>query len=280
MNIRGVLLVVVAFLVGAFAAGSIGVRVIREVAAPEEATSLPAENVSTTVSAAGTYQIDPRETLLSSTALVPTTAETSDGELGISYDLVSLAPRAGVEPVEFIGSFGFLTVVENEDLDHVYPRSWIVETPQGGIQGGPANPSARAARFTVPEGFTLDAIDRIVIDEAFAPYPADIPFTLSASAPVVEVLPGVTMRLLNVSEGATTTIVQVGIDIEDPDLVALSVEGDGPGWRSAFFEAEGRPRVNLTWAAGELREPIELVARGTVMVPLEGDFEVSLEGLR
>jgi hypothetical protein len=60
----------------------------------------------------------------------------------------------------------------------------------------------------------------------------------------------------------------------------VGVEGYGPGWRSAFFEAEGRPRVNLTWMSDTVPDQISLRAVGTIWVPLEGTHPVSLEGLR
>ena len=280
MNIRTVVLIIVGFLLGALAAGSIGVRVIREVGTEEEATSLPPSVSSTTVApSVVTFQVDPNETIISSTALIPTAVEAADGSFRISYELESLAPRAGVPPIEFFAGFGVITTIEPEAFDHVYPRQWVVTTTEGEFEGGPANAASRAASFDVAEGFAIGTVERILITEAFAPYPAQVPFELSASEPTADVSPGVSMELLNVSEQGATTIVQIGINIDDPELAGFFVRGDGPGWRSAFFEAEGRPRVNLTWADGPLPDPIPLLALGTLMVPLDGTFEVTLDGL-
>ena len=280
MKIRSVVLIVVGFLLGALAAGSIGVRVIREVGTEEEATSLPPSQSTTTLApAVVTYQVDPNETIISSTSLIPTAVEAADGSLGILYELESLAPRAGLPPIEFFAGFGVITTIEPDAFDHVYPRQWVVTTAQGSFEGGPANVASRAARFDVGEDFTIGAVERVVVTEAFAPYPAEVPFELSASEPRASVAPGVSMELLDVSDLGSTTIVQVGIDIDDPELAGFFVRGDGPGWRSAFFEAEGRPRVNLTWVGGPLPDPIPLLALGTLMVPLDGTFEVSLDGL-
>ncbi len=281
MNVRAVTLTIVAFLLGALAAGSIGVRVIREVGTEEEATSLP-PSATTTVppTAPTTYQIDPNETVIASTSLVPATIEGGDERLAIGYDLITLAPHEGVPPIEFVGGFGVVTVVENEDLDHIYPRSWILTTTSGAeILGGPASSQTRVARFEVPVGFSISEIAEVRVVEALAAFPIEVAFTLSESEPETEVFPGVRVELLNVSPQGDTTIVQVAIDLDDPEEAGFFVLGDGPGWRSANFEAEGRRRVNLVWAGGDLPDAIPLRATGSVWSPIDGEFTVSLEGL-
>lgn len=280
MNIRGVLLVVVAFAVGALAAGSIGVRVIREVGTTDDASSLPPQNTTTLPPVEqSTFQVDPNETIIASVALVPSSIEASGTNLGIGYELVTLAPHAGVPPIEFVGGFGVLTTIDVADIDHIYPKAWVVETPNDEFAGGPANTTTRVARFDVDEGFSISEITGVRITEALAPFPVTVPFTLSQADPTAEIAPGVTVELLNVSEQGTSSIVQVAIIIDDPERAGFFVSGDGPGWRSAFFEAEGRPRVNLTWVGGPLPSDIPLVATGSILVPIEGDFVVSLEGL-
>ena len=282
MNVRAVTLTIVAFLLGALAAGSIGVRVIREVGTDEEATSLPPSSTTTLApSPPDTYQVDPNETVVASTAVIPTTIEGADERVAIGYDLVTLAPHADVPPIQFVGGFGVITVIENEDLDHIYPRTWVLETTSGAeIEGGPASSETRIARFDVPVGFSLSEIAAVRIEEAFANFAVEAPFSLSEAEPEVEVYPGVTMQLINVSPQGDTTIVQVAIDIDDPDEAFFFVLGDGPGWRSANLEAEGRRRVNLVWAGGDLPEDIPLRASGSVWSPISGSFDVSLDGLR
>lgn len=280
MNIRGVLLVVVAFVVGALAAGSVGVRVIREVSTTEDATSLPPQSTTTLPPAEqGTFQVDPNETIIASVALVPSSIEAAGTDLGIGFDLVTMAPYAGVPPIEFVGGFGVVTTIGISDIDHIYPKAWVVETANDEFEGGPANSTTRVARFNMDEGFSISEITGVRITEALAPFPVTARFSLSHDEPTTEIAQGVTMELLNVSEQGTSSIVQVGITIDDPELAGFFVSGDGPGWRSAFFEAEGRPLVNLTWVGGELPSEIPLLATGTVLVPIEGDFVVSLEGL-
>lgn len=278
---KSILLVVAAFLLGAVAAGSIGVRVIREVRTDDEATSLPPAS-TTTVPAAEviTYQVDPAETVIGSTALVPTALEVSGTRLAIAYDLVTLAPYAGVEGVATFVPGSGLSVIEIPALNHVYPRAWRLETARGSVEGGPANSDTRIARFDVGDGFSISEIREVVITEARTPLVTEIPFTVSDTAPTVEVLPGVEVRLLNVSDQGSTTIVQVAVDAEDPDLASAFVRGDGPGWRSAVLEAEGRPRINLTYVGERLPDPIPLVATATAWIELAGSYVVDVEELR
>ncbi len=273
LNPRAVSLTVVAFLLGGFAAGGIGVRVIREVSTAD-ATPLPLSATSTSAATSGFYQVDPNETLISSTALVPSSIEVAGDRLAIAYDLVSLAPR---QSVAFSAPD---VVVFNEDVAAIYPRRWVIETPRGSIEGGPANVDARVARFDVVEGFSVDEVESIRIVEALSPYSVEVPVTLSDADPIVEVVPGVTISLLNLSDQGSSTIVQVAIDIEDTEVADFFVSGDGPGWRSAVFEAEGRRRVTLTWAGGPLPAEIPLLATGSVWISVEGPFDVSLGGVR
>ena len=279
MKPRAILLIVVAFALGAFAAGSVGVRVIREVRTAEDATSFsPSVTTTTQPQAPATFQVSPTETIIGSAALVPSSLETSGSSVAIGYDLVTLAPHAGVESwAVFIG--GSVTGTEIGDLDHVYPRGWSIDTERGTFAGGPANPTTRVARFDVEEGFSLSDITGVRITDAVALFPLSVPFTLSQDEPRLEIAEGVTVELLNVSDQGTSTIIQVGVSFDPLMYDSVFIGGDGPGWRSAVGEAEGRPRFNLTWFGGGIPADIPLVMDAAVWVPLSGEFTVSLEGL-
>jgi hypothetical protein len=280
VSVRLITLTIVGFILGAFAAGGIGVRVIREVSTAEDATSLPSENIAPVGAGALSYQVDPNETLIASTALVPSSVLNEDGAVTISYDLISLTPSMGVEPmVEFLG-FSSVEAVPNEDLDHIYPRRWVIDTPGGPVEGGPGNESARSALFKGDRAMTIDDIGTVRIVEALAPFPFAVPVELSIGSPVVELLPGVSVELINVSDQGSTTIIQVAVDVADEAATNVFVAGDGAGWRSAVFEAEGRPRVNLTWAGGTLPADIPLVVSGTAWVNVGGPFAVSMDGVK
>ena len=280
MNPRALFLIVAAFLLGAVAAGSIGVRVIREVRTAEDATSLPTTSIAAQPPPPATYQVDAHETLIGSTALVPTSLEITATEVAIGYDLTTMAPYGDLEPIESFAGFGRTTVIEFADLDHVYPRAWVLETTKGTFPGGPVNSTVRVARFTVDEQITAEDVLGARITDARVPFPLRVPFTLSEAQPRADITPGVTVELLNVSDQGSSFIVQIGIVTEDHDIESFFVRGDGPGWRSAFFEAEGRPRVNLTWVGGDLPADIPLLAVGTVLSGVDGDHVVSLDGIR
>lgn len=280
MSVRLITLTIVGFILGAFAAGGIGVRVIREVRTAEDATSLPAENIAPADTGAATYHVDPNETLIAAAALVPSSMSAEDGAITISYELMSLAPSMGVEPmVEFLG-FTSVETIPNADLDHVYPRRWVIETPGGPVEGGPGNESARVALFETDRALATEDIESVRIIEAVVPFSFVVPVELSTGSPMVDVLPGVSVELLNVSDQGSTTIIQVAIDVLDEAATHVFVAGEGPGWRSAVFEAEGRPRVNLTWAGGSVPSDIPLLVSGTAWVNIEGPFVVSLDGVR
>ena len=280
MSVRLITLTIVGFILGAFAAGGIGVRVIREVSTAEDATSLPAENIAPPDTDARSYQVDPNETLIASTALVPSKVSDPGGGIAISYDLISIAPSMGVEPmVEFLG-FTSVETIPNEDLDHVYPRRWVIDAAAGPVEGGPANESARTAHFLSDRALTAEDIEAVRLVEALAPFPFAVPVELSVGSPTVEVLPGVSVELLNVSDQGSTTIIQVAVNLVEYSASHVFVSGDGAGWRSAVFEAEGRPRVNLTWAGGPMPSDIPLIVSGTAWVDIEGPFVVSMDGVR
>lgn len=282
MKTKSILLVVAAFVLGAVAAGSIGVRVIREVRTDDEATSLPDSAVTTTIAApsAPTYQVDPDETMIGSTAMVPTSLQVSGARVAIEYDLVLRAPYGGVDGLNtFIPGSG-LTLVDVSELNHVWPTLWEIETTDGVFEGGAANPTVRVARFDVDEGFSPGEVIEVRIIEARTPVFSNVPFTLSNDSPRSQVAAGVAVELLGISDQGASTIVQVEIDADDPMLASAFVRGDGPGWRSAVLEAEGRPRVNLTYVGEELPNPIPLVAAVEEWVVMDGTFAVGLEGLR
>lgn len=280
MSVRLITLTIVGFILGAFAAGGIGVRVIREVSTSEDATSLPSENIAPDDTGVSAYQVDPNETLIASTAMVPLELSDEAGAITISYDLISLAPSMGVDPVvEFLG-FNSVETIPNEDLDHVFPRRWVIDTPGGEVEGGPVNESARTVLFETDRTLTTEDIETVRIVEALAPFPFSVPVELSVGSPVVEVLPGVSVELLNISDQGSTKIIQVAIDVVDEAATHVFVAGNGAGWRSAVFEAEGRPRVNLTWAGGALPPEVPLLVSGTAWASVEGPFVVSLDGVK
>lgn len=274
VNGRNLPLIVVAFLIGALSAAGIGVRVIEEVRTDEDATSLPPENVSSTTLPQSEYFVDPDEVLIASTALVPRSVIGTDSTFAIEYELISLAPTSGVPPIE-IFTFRRVQQFPNEDLDFIYPRTWTLTTESRTIEGGPANPNVRVARFDLPEGVVPNDVTSVQIIDPLMLYPLDTLFDLSEEMPSTEVIDGVFAELLNISEQGDSSIVQIGFSSDDP-IDHIFIEGTGSGWRSSFREAEGHSTVNLTWVGGDLPAIMTFRARGTQWIELEGTYSVSI----
>lgn len=275
MNGRTITLTIVGFLIGVLAAAGIGVRVIDEVRTTDDATSLPPENVSSTTLPLNRYFVAPGETLIASTAVVPKSVVMSGTGLAIEYDLVSLAPVEGLPPMVF-SSFGNTQETENSDLPVIFPRKWVLTTESQTFEGGPAHPDVRTARFELPEGVITRDVVSIEIVDPLVVASLDTHFELSEQSRVATIVDGVQARLLNISAQGDSTIVQIELVAEDPIDLAFGVEGVGAGWRSAFFEAEGRPRINLTWVGPDLPEIMVFRAHGNQWVEVVGLFPVSI----
>jgi hypothetical protein len=252
---RTIALTIVGFLVGMLAAGGIGVRVIEEVRAEDDATSLPAENVSSTPPSS--------ETLIASSFVVPTAIVGTGSSVGIEYEIFSVAPTASLE------SAGAPTL---------YPRSWTLVTEGGTVDGGPADLGAGVALFELPDGTDAGSILGAEIVDPLVAYPLDVLFDLSEESPSAVIAPGVRAQLVSISRGGEATVVQFALIAVDPIDLAFTVEGVGPGWSSGQIPASGST-VELLWVGDELPDVMTFRAAGIEWVQLEGVYPVSLEGL-
>lgn len=257
VNGRTISLVIAAFLIGALSAAGIGVQVIQEARKEAGATSPPSP----------AFFVDPGETLIASTAVVATSVRSTPSSFAIAYDLVSLAPDPGVPQ-------GFEAV----DTPFVFPRRWVLTTGSNTIEGGTANPSARVARFDLPGDVTASDIASVQIIDPLVLYPLDTTFALSEGAPSVEVADGVVAELLSISEMDDS--IRVVVEVSAPDAIdsMFTVEGFGPGWRSAVVRP-GEQGVSFVWDGLDLPEVMTFRVFGTQWVPLEGTFEVSIKRL-
>lgn len=252
-------LTIVAFLIGVLAAGGIGVRVIREVRTDDVTRSLPGSSITAPTYPSNGYFVDPDETLIASTAVIPLSVRQDGSSLSIRYDLVSRSPIAGMPDT---GPF-------------LLPSKWVLRIGSTMIEGGPADPDTRVALFDLPQGARAAEIDVVEIINPLAAYPLNVFFGLSETNPRVEIIDGVSIELLRVSEEGANTIVHIRIDVGDPAIPMIWIEGAGPGWRPAVREA-ARLRVDLTWVGGDLPETIRLRAHGTQWIEIEGRYRVSI----
>jgi hypothetical protein len=252
---RTIALTIVGFLVGMLAAGGIGVRVIEEVRAEDDATSLPAENVSSTPPSS--------ETLIASSFVVPTAIVGTGSSVGIEYEIFSVAPTASLE------SAGAPTL---------YPRSWTLVTEGGTVDGGPADLGAGVALFELPDGTDAGSILGAEIVDPLVAYPLDVLFDLSEESPSAVIVPGVRTQLVSISRDGEATVVTLELTAVDPIDLAFTVEGVGPGWSFVRVQASGSV-VELLWVGDGAPDVMTFRAAGIEWVELEGVYSVSLEEL-
>ena len=259
MSVRLVTLTIVGLLLGALAAGGIGVRVIREVRALDDATSLPTRNIART----GGYHIDPNETLISSVALVPSSVTFGGQGLTISYDLISIAPSLDAENTAASSS--------------VYPRRWLVEAIGGEFEGSQENQDELTSVFPLLAGGSLDQVETVRVVEAFVAAAFEASVAVSAAEPTAVAIPGVEITLVSeMSEGPIRTI-EVRITARDDVATDIGVVGEGQGWLIATTEGDS---VVLTRDDdGNAGAAFELLVFGTAWVPIEGEFTVNVGGL-
>jgi hypothetical protein len=264
VNGRTIALTIIGFLIGVLAAGSIGVRVIEEVRAQDDATSLPAENVSSRAPVDSGYFVHADETLVASSAVIPTAVVASGSTLSIDYEVVSLAPAAELPPVE---------------VPTVYPRTWHLTTESGTVDGGPGSPDAGVVVFDLPDGKAAIDVRSVEIVDPLVAYPLDTAFYLSEANPSIAVTGRVRAELLDISDLGDSAIVQIGLYAEDPVDLAFTIEGVGSGWQSTVRQV-GAPTIELLWGGGDLPEVLTFRAMGIRWVELEGSYPMSLEAVQ
>ena len=195
-------------------------------------------------------------------------------EVVLDFELQSLAPVADAASITRFLGFQSTEQVPPTELDTVYPDDWTLVSNSGEIPGTSANPTARTARFDVGEAFSLASVEEVRLDSYALLIPIDKEFELTVGNDSAVVAPGVTIRLLAVTEQART-IVQVELLSErrfNNDAVGIS--GVGPSWKSAVREAEGRPRWNLTYDSATAPEVIRLRVTGSIWVTIDTETRV------
>ena len=258
MSVRLISLTIVGFILGAFAAGGVGVRVIREVRALDDATSLPAQNIARSDG----YHVDPAETLVSSTALIPTGVTIDDRGLVISYSLSSLAPTLGLEP--------------SETGQPLYPKEWLIEALGGEFEGLVASPSDTTVVFPLLAGGSVDQVDAVKILEAYIPAPFEKRTAVSSDLASVSVMAGVDVELVGETDDGDTTTIEIRI-ITDPDVIRdVYIVGDGPGWHPATTEGDSVILTREKAGNGDGAAPYLLVVGGTSWTPVDGEFVVDI----
>ena len=258
----------VALVVGAWLAssGDIG----------QSSTTSPSTAAAPATTAPTAVYVSPSETVVGPAIVVAGEPAVSGSQFAIEFDLIGLAPTGDAASVERQLGFGNTINVLPQDLETIWLDSWSLMVEGDRISGSTANPGARAARFEVGDGFDTTMIDGVVIDSyaVLAPLRADLRLGVGNESAVVA--PGLTARLLAITE-QTKTIVQIEmVSDRDFNLDNLRVSGIGPGWLSAVREAEGRPRWNLTHESSSAPDPLLIRVEGTSWIGVDESIPVVL----
>lgn len=246
----------------------------------EDEPAFSAATSSTSTTPPRSVFVSPNETVIGPVAIVAKEPRIASSQLVIDFDIKGLAPLADAASVTKYAGFGSIQVVPPEDLDSVYLDTWSIRTADGSeIPGRVANPAARAARFEVGDSFDLSAVEEIVVVSYAVLTPIEAAISLGPGSETAAVAPGLTARLLAVTEQANT-IIQVELaSTREFNLDAIGVAGAGPGWLSAVRESEGRPRWNLTYDSPTAPASIDLIVSGSIWLGVDGPIPVRAEDL-
>lgn len=221
--------------------------------------------------------VAPGETVIGPAVVVASDLRIDGNQVVLDFDVAGLAPVGDAASViRFLG-FQSTEDIRPEDLSIVYLDQWVLETPAGDMPGTVANPSARAARFDVGPDFDLSSIIGIRITSYALLVPIDADFDLDIANDTAAVAPGITTRLLAVTEQARTIIQVEALSTRNFNYDNIRISGRGPGWKSAVREAEGRPRWNLTFDSDRAPTPIELRLSGSIWIGIDVDIPVNVD---
>ncbi len=239
---------------------------------PESSTTLEPVAIPTTTLPPSFVQ--PGETVIGPAVLIVDDLRIEGSEAILDFELQSLAPVADAATITRFLGFQSTEQVPPTELETVYADDWVLVSNSAEIAGTSANPTARTARFDVGDGFSLATVEEIRLASYGLLIPIDKEFELTIGNDSAVVAPGVTIRLLAVTEQART-IVQVELLSERQfNNSAVGISGVGPGWKSAVREAEGRPRWNLTYDSATAPEVIRLRVTGSVWVTIDAETSV------
>ena len=264
MKIQTAAAVVVAFLLAMSAGFVLGNRQNTSVVADPGTLA-----TTTTASEPVAVFVAPGETVVGPVVIVADEPHLDGEQLVFDFEITGLAPIGDAATVLQYAGFGSTRELLPQDLDTVFPDSWTLTTPEGPISGSVANPAARAARFEVGPDFDLETITSVSISSYALLAPIDAAISLGSGMESAPVAPGITARLLAITE-QDNTIIQVELTSQrEFNLNAITIAGDGPGWVAAVREAEGRPRWNLTYNAPQVPSPIDLTVSGSIWIPVD-----------
>jgi hypothetical protein len=236
-----------------------------------------APSATTTAAATGAVFIQPGETVIGPAVVIAERLVLDGEQVTLAFELESLAPVGDAADITRFLGFRSTEIVPAEDLDTVFLDKWVLVTSSGDIPGTVANPIARTARFDVGPNFSLESVTEVRLASYSLRIPIGIEFSVDLDDNTAEIAPGLTARLVAVTE-QTRTIVQVELSSDrDLSYSQVGISGVGPGWKSAVRAAEGRARWNLTYDFPEAPSPISLMLSGSIWVDIDAQPQIVLE---
>jgi len=221
-------------------------------AAPEIATT-------TTTTVALPVWIEPSELVVPPAIVLPTGLGYADGLLELNYEIRPMA--VGTGPA-------------------IRPAAW---TLLAGDAEYPSEVAAAASRvvFDVGPTFELATITGVRLDRYYAMSPIQADFRPeSGDFTAHQIIPGVTAAVDLIQEQRTGAIVRIRLTGEEPGMYSdLSAEGRGPGWVTASSTFRGDGLWTLQFDGDELPDPLPIVVRGVMWLPIQAHLVSTLEGV-
>lgn len=248
--------------------------------APTEASLETTTTLSPVTEPAGTFFVDPHETRIGSSVIVPTVLEVRDDTVNLTYDVVSLAPGAEeairVASAEEAGFESF-----QPDTPPIYALDWVLTTTDGTeIRSTISNSEVTIARFQTESPLTLEDIESITIARYLVATPLEVAVMFSQGPPV-EVFPGVTLSFVNRSNLDN----QTAIEIQSTALVPLQAQwifiiGEGPDWATSSRSNQFGGNWTVVWNSTDLADDFPIRVLGTAWIVEDEPVQVSIGGVR
>ncbi|HLE39357.1 MAG TPA: hypothetical protein VJA44_06865 [Acidimicrobiia bacterium] len=216
------------------------------------------------------WWVDPHETIVASSAVVPGELSLEDGEVVFRYDLVSIGPMMR----------GF--VFEDDHLIGVAPETWTLLTTDGEYPGTTSTITSFEARFPVEDGFLLESVTGIRLDG----YRLRIPYTYHLEMPPtegaqVELGDDRTLALVTLLPQATSVVVQLRFSQPDDPFSThstdMTVTGVGAEWlRTTNLQISGSELFRI---GPDVPDPLVLRVHSIYWIPYQAAIDIDLGGI-
>lgn len=252
-----------------FAAGAAGTcAVVLTVGLATRSTPPPAETTGqpspTTTAADWSSE---REVRIGPSVIVPLTIEDDgSGHIAFSYEVTPVTPQGGEPALDVIPSTPIaFTLITRDGIE-------IAATARG--------PGARTITFDVPDDVTAADAESVRVDSYLVGTPVRFPVDLPTEGAAWHAAgPGVRVRLVRILEQSQNDLVVVELDSPDNAASHLSVDGVGRDWAAASGSMIGSSNWTLDHRGDELPDPMPLVVRGVIFVPIDTELTMSTTGL-